>query len=42
MAIMVSLFPIVLLIWLMTKKNNMPSFRALPLVALLLYLVKLV
>ena len=42
MAIIMSLFPIVLLIWLMTKKNNMPSFRALPLVALLLYLVKLI
>jgi len=26
----------------MTKKNNLPSFRALPLVALILYLIKLV
>lgn len=30
-------FPIVLLIYLMTKKNSMPSFRALPLTALVLY-----
>ena len=36
-----SLLPIALLIVLMTKKNSMPSFKALPLVALLLYLLKL-
>jgi lactate permease len=42
MAITMSLFPIILLVWLMTKKNNMPSFRALPLVALLLYAIKLI
>ncbi len=41
MATAMSLFPIILLIWLMTKKNNMPSFRALPLVALILYIIKL-
>ncbi len=41
MATAMSLFPIILLIWLMTKKNNMPSFRALPLVALILYVLKL-
>lgn len=42
MAIAISLFPIILLIWLMTKKKNVPSFQALPLVALLLYILKLV
>ncbi|WP_432822679.1 L-lactate permease, partial [Trichloromonas sp.] len=42
MATALSLFPIVLLIYLMTKKNNLPSFKALPLVALILYLIKLV
>ena len=42
MAITMSLFPIFLLVWLMTKRNNMPSFRALPLVALLLYAIKLI
>lgn len=36
-----SLLPIVLLIFLMTKKHNMPSFKALPLVALLLYFLKM-
>ncbi len=36
-----SLFPIVLLIYLMTKKRSMPSYYALPLVAALLYLIKL-
>ncbi|WP_075187594.1 L-lactate permease [Teredinibacter haidensis] len=35
-------FPIVLLVYLMTKKNSMPSFRALPLSALALYVVMLV
>ncbi len=42
MATAISLFPIILLIWLMTKKSSMPSFQALPLVALILYVVKLV
>ena len=35
-------FPIVLLIYLMTKKNSMPSFRALPLSALALYFIMLI
>jgi len=42
MDIFFSLLPIILLIFLMTKRNNLPSYRALPLVALLLYLLKLV
>lgn len=37
-----SYIPILLLIYLMTKKNSMPSHAALPLVALLLYLVMLI
>jgi lactate permease len=41
MATALSLFPIVLLIYLMTKKRSMPSYYALPLVAVLLYLIKL-
>lgn len=41
MPTLLSLFPIVLLIVLMTKKNSVPSFKALPLVALILYLLKL-
>ena len=41
MDVFVSLLPIVLLIFLMTKKNSMPSFKALPLMALLLVLIKL-
>jgi len=35
-------FPIVLLIYLMTRKNSMPSFKALPLCALVLYVIMLV
>jgi lactate permease len=34
--------PIVLLIFLMTKRNSMPSFRALPLTALVTYLIMLI
>lgn len=34
--------PIVVLIYLMTRKNSMPSFRALPLTALLLYFIVLI
>lgn len=34
-------FPIILLIYLMTKKNSMPSYKALPLTALVVYLVVL-
>ncbi|BCR04442.1 L-lactate permease [Desulfuromonas versatilis] len=41
MATALSLFPIVLLIYLMTKKNSVPSFKALPLVALILYVLKM-
>ncbi len=37
----ISLLPILLLIYLMTKKNSMPSFKALPLMALLLYFLKM-
>lgn len=37
----VAVAPIALLIWLMTKKNSMPSHRALPLVVILLYLLKM-
>ncbi len=35
-------FPIVLLIFLMTKKNSMPSARALPLIAFVVYLIMLI
>lgn len=35
-------FPIVFLIYLMTRRNSMPSAKALPLCALLLYLIMLV
>ncbi len=41
MAVLLSIFPIALLIYLMTKKNSVPSFRALPLVAIILYVLKL-
>ncbi|MDO4814898.1 MAG: L-lactate permease [Gemella sp.] len=41
MDVLLSIIPIVLLIWLMTKKNAMPSYIALPLTALLVYLVHL-
>jgi lactate permease len=37
-----SIIPIILLIFLMTKKNGMPSFKALPLTAILVYLIVLV
>ncbi len=37
-----SYFPIVLLIFLMTKKNSMPSFRALPAVAVITYFITLI
>ena len=42
MDVAISIFPIVLLIFLMTKKNNVPSHKALPLTALLMYLLKLI
>ncbi|MCG7656669.1 L-lactate permease [Wielerella bovis] len=41
MALFLSVFPIVLLIWLMVKKNGMPSFIALPLTAVLIYILQL-
>ncbi|TNH03710.1 L-lactate permease [Testudinibacter sp. TR-2022] len=41
MALTLSLFPIVLLIYLMVKRNSMPSFIALPLIALLVYVLQL-
>lgn len=37
-----SIIPILLLIWLMVKKNGMPSHKALPLTALLFYLIVLI
>ncbi len=37
-----SILPIALLIFLMTKKNSMPSYQALPLAALVLYAIKLI
>ena len=41
MALFLSIFPIVLLIWLMVKKNSMPSYVALPITAALIYAIKL-
>lgn len=38
----VALLPIVFLIYLMTKKNSMPSYKALPLAALMMYAAKLI
>lgn len=40
MALFLSIFPIVLLIWLMIKKNGMPSYIALPLIAALIYVLQ--
>ncbi|MBU0706277.1 L-lactate permease [Patescibacteria group bacterium] len=37
----IAVSPIAILIWLMTKKRSMPSHLALPLVAILLYLLKI-
>ncbi|MGD8267886.1 MAG: L-lactate permease [Desulfobacterales bacterium] len=37
-----AILPLVILIWMMTKKNSVPSNIALPLTALLVYLLKLV
>ncbi|APD07659.1 putative L-lactate permease [Flavobacteriaceae bacterium UJ101] len=39
--ILFSFFPILLLIWLMAKKNGMPSNKALPLSAFVVYLITL-
>lgn len=41
LSLLSSYFPIVLLIYLMTKKNSMPSYKALPLTALVVYLLML-
>ncbi|ASK27177.1 lactate permease [Neisseria chenwenguii] len=41
MELFLSIAPIVLLIWLMVKKNSMPSYIALPLVAALIYGIKI-
>ncbi len=41
MALFLSIAPIILLIWLMVKKNSMPSYYALPLVAALIYLLQI-
>lgn len=40
MDLFLSILPIVILIWLMVKKNSMASHKALPLVAILMYLIK--
>lgn len=42
MALFLSIFPIVLLIYLMVKKNALPSFVALPLIAGLVLLIQLI
>ncbi|WP_158414025.1 hypothetical protein [Geoalkalibacter subterraneus] len=39
MDLLLSLFPIILLIYLMTRKKAVPSYRALPLVAAILYML---
>ncbi|MFH1218533.1 MAG: L-lactate permease [Candidatus Peregrinibacteria bacterium] len=39
--VLVAIFPIVLLVFLMAKRKSMPSYYALPLVAVLLYLLKI-
>ncbi|MGR3808381.1 L-lactate permease [Pasteurella testudinis] len=41
MALTLSLFPIILLIYLMVKRNSTPSYIALPLIALLVYVLQL-
>lgn len=41
MSLFLSIFPIVLLIYLMVKKNGLPSFIALPLIAVLVYILQL-
>ncbi|QIW16662.1 lactate permease [Pasteurellaceae bacterium RH1A] len=41
MALFLSIFPIVLLIYLMVKRNAMPSYIALPLIAALVYVIQL-
>ena len=41
MALFLSIFPIVLLIWLMVKKNGLPSYIALPATAALIYVLQI-
>ncbi len=41
MSLFLSIFPIVLLIFLMVKKNSLPSYVALPLIAILVYVLQL-
>ena len=41
MALFLSIFPIVLLIWLMVKKNGLPSYIALPTTAALIYVLQI-
>lgn len=41
MDLVLSIFPIILLIFLMIKKNAMPSYHALPLIAALVFLIQL-
>ncbi len=41
MSLLLSIFPIVLLIFLMVKKNGLPSYIALPLIAVLVYILQL-
>ena len=37
--LVLSIFPVILLIWLMGKKNSVPSYIALPRVAFFIYLL---
>lgn len=41
MALFLSIFPIVLLIWMMVKKNGVPSYIALPATAVLIYILQI-
>jgi lactate permease len=41
MALFLSVFPIILLIYLMVKRNALPSFKALPLIAVLVLVIQL-
>ena len=41
MPLFLSIFPIVLLIWLMVKKNSVPSYIALPVTAILIYIIQM-
>ena len=41
MALFLSIFPIILLVWMMVKKNSIPSYIALPITAALIYAIKI-